>query len=133
MCRSGAAFFNDGRYEILIDAPHGRLRRVLWENWGPATKVNLYLTPEGWIVMLGDGSGLTAIALFEGKAPTEVQDAEAWKADAETWRYLGVAASVRPGLMEFYTPDESPECVPLFGVGGFPHRAMHQREGHCPD
>ena len=120
-----------GRYELLIETPHGRLRRVLWENWGPATNVNLYLTPEGWIATLGDGGGPAAIALFEDKAPIEVSDAEIWTSRSEAWRYLGVAVFVGSGVMELHTPDESPECVPLFGVGHGPHRAAHQTEGSC--
>lgn len=120
----------EGRYEVLVATQHGRLRRILWEDWGPAQRASLYLTPEGWLAILGGGGDATIIAIPENARPFEVPRTELQNVRSETWHYVGAVDRANRRL-RFFSPDDQSECFPMFGEGNSPYRKAHQVEGSC--
>lgn len=121
----------DGGYVIVVETSHGRLRHRLWEDWGPADRTSLYVTPEGWVVALGGGGEDTMITIAGASAPVLVDIGERRRTNSETWRYVG-AVDRQDRRLRFFAPSEQAECFAMFGAGSSPYRREHQVEHFCP-
>jgi hypothetical protein len=121
---------SDGRFELLVENGYGEARHTLWEDWGPAQRVSLYLTPKGWLVALGGGGMDQMFDLQPDLPPRWVEDADRWAGDGADWTYIGAVDRAADSL-RFYSAAEQAECVPMFGVGESPYRKAHQAEGFC--
>jgi hypothetical protein len=62
----------EGRLMLKVSTRRGSLRTDLWRDWGPAQRVSLYLTPEGWLVALGGGGTAIMVDLKSPGGPREV-------------------------------------------------------------
>jgi hypothetical protein len=121
----------DGGYVIVVETPHGRIRHKLWEDWGPADRTSLYVTPEGWVVALGGGGEDTMIAITGASAPALVAARERGRTNPDAWLYIG-AVDVQDRRLRFFAPSEQAECFAMFGAGASPYRKDHQAEHFCP-
>ena len=126
--------WSEGRFEVVVQTPSGTVRDVLWEDWGPAQRASLYLTPEDWLVVLGGGGVARMIDLSAGGAPRVVPSREQLRQKSELWTYLGVVDRViekREARLRFFDPSTQPECIPLYGAGSSPYRIAFQDTGFC--
>ncbi len=121
---------SEGRFEILVETPKGTERRVLWEDWGPAQRASLYLTPNNWLVVMGGGGDTEMIALSSGSAPRWVPYNQRPRQGGEDWTYLGAVDRSVDHLV-YYSPVHQRECIPLYGAGSSPYRKAHQDEHYC--
>lgn len=104
---------SDGRFELRVENHNGEARHMLWEDWGPAKRVSLYLTPKGWLVALGGGGMAEMFELRPELPPRWVDDSEQPITDGADWTYIGVVDRSDDGL-RFYSPSEQQECVPTY-------------------
>lgn len=117
---------------VVVETPQGRLRHEMWENWGPATRASLYVTPEGWLVVLGGPAVATMISVSDGTPPTLVEEDERTRTRSEAWRYIGaVDKDERTRRLRFYSSAEQRECFEMYGEGESPYRKDHQAESFC--
>jgi hypothetical protein len=126
--------FSEGRFEIVVTSPEGSARSVLWEDWGPAQRASLYLTPDNWLVVLGGGS-INEMIEIPASAPPKIVPHERRPRDAgDQWAYLGAVDRGYVGgvvRLKFFSPSEQPECVPMYGEGRSPYRVQHQESRPC--
>lgn len=112
----------EGRYTIKVSNDVGSTRRELWEDWGPAQRMSLYLSPEGWVVVLGGPTH--AVATTTQGLPKEVPYPALFASDSGRWRFLGTAFG-RSTL--FRKASEERECVDVLGSLPMPWRRYYQR------
>lgn len=117
---------------VVVETPQGRLRHEMWENWGPATRASLYVTPEGWLVVLGGPAVATMISVSGGGPPALVAEDERKRTRSESWLYIGaVDKEEKTRRLRFYSPGEQRECFAMYGEGESPYRKDHQVERSC--
>lgn len=114
-------------YFLTVDTPRGSISTELWTNWGPARSINLYQTPENWLVGIGGGGASVIIDVMNPSGPKSVDRAERVRTNDENWKYLG-----RAYISKFITAREKPECIELFGAGDSPYRKKFQAQSFCP-
>jgi hypothetical protein len=117
---------SDGRFELLVENGQGKLRSVLWENWGPAYRVSLYLTPDRRLVVGGGGGIVEMFEILADAPPRPVADAAWAGTDGEDWQYLGVVDRAGSTL-RFFSSAEQKECLPMYtDESDSPYRKSHQ-------
>ncbi len=116
---------------IVVENVHGKTDRRMWEDWGPASRASVYLTPENWLVVAHPGGGATAVTLNSERAPEEISYFAVKRSPSERWRFIGTVDRTRQGDLRYYSPDEVRECIPLFGAGSAPFRIDHQDQRDC--
>ncbi|MFD1332497.1 hypothetical protein ACFQ4O_10855 [Methylopila musalis] len=105
---------------------------LLWKNWGPATRANIYRTEENWLVVLGGGGAAEMFQTSAGGRIVPVPWSDRKRTDDRRWTYVGAADLRFKREPRFYTPQELPECFALFGAGSSPYRLEHQAPSRCP-
>lgn len=113
-------------FRLRVDTPRGSMSTELWSDWGPASDINLYQTPENWLVGIGGGGTSVIIDVMNPNGPSLVLGAKQAKTNDEDWTYLGLAAGD-----SFIPANEKPECIALFGAGYSPYRKKFQVEHLC--
>lgn len=121
---------SEGRFEILLSNQHGSARKVLWEDWGPAQRVSLYISRDGRLIVLGGGGIAEMFLLPRSSAPGWLTYRQRPKEDGNDWHYLGAVDRDNRDL-EFLRPVAQRECVPLYGAGTSSYRKAHQDRGSC--
>jgi hypothetical protein len=121
---------SEGRFEIVVTTPSGNERHSLWEDWGPAQRVSLYLTADRRLVALGGGGIAEMIVIPLRTKPKWIPYANRPRENGDDWTYLGAIDRYRKHLL-FYMPSQQKECVPLYGAGFSPYRKSHQDEHSC--
>jgi hypothetical protein len=121
---------SEGRFEFAVETPHGSEKHKLWEDWGPAQRVSIYVTPDKRFVALGGGGIAEMFAVSPQAKPEWIPYAQRPKENGENWIYLG-AVDRHARHLVFYEPSQQQECVPLYGAGSSPYRQSHQNGGHC--
>lgn len=122
--------FNGTDLKLVVETPAGSAEHQLWTDWGYAGRINLYRTPDDWLVALGGGEVARMFELKASTRPRAVSSREKPSSDSETWTYLGAIDRDHPGAWRFFSPEEKSECFATFGFGGSPHRAERQAL-HC--
>ncbi|MET7244821.1 hypothetical protein ABZT49_15790 [Methylobacterium sp. EM32] len=119
-------FIEPQPYVLRIDTPYGTLSAKLWVNWGPARTINLYRTPEDWLVGIGGGGDAVMIDVVDKSGPRMLTDKERNKTDDEKWIFLGYASADG-----FISASRLPECIELLGEGYTPYRKKYQNQHFC--
>lgn len=113
-------------FVLRVDTPHGTISKKLWADWGPASDINLYQTPENWLVGIGGGGDTVIVDVMDTSGPRSVIGDEQYRTNDENWKYLGVAVG------DGFIPAESkPECIALLGAGYTKYRKKFQVEHFC--
>lgn len=113
-------------FVLRVDTPRGSLSAELWADWGPASDINLYQTPENWLVGIGGGGTTVLIDVMNSSGPRLLIGAEQDKTNDADWKYIGVAVGD-----SFVSASRIPECIALFGSGYSPYRKKFQAEQFC--
>lgn len=113
-------------FVLRVDTPHGTISTKLWADWGPASDINLYQTPEDWLVGIGGGGETVIVDVMSPSGPRFVIGDEQKKTNDEDWKYLGVAAG-----SGFSPAQSTPECIALLGAGYTPYRKKYQVQDFC--
>lgn len=123
----------DETFWLVVQTPRGATKRRLWSNWGPATRVNFYRTPDEWLVVLGGGGDSEMVDVNDPKAGEDVFKPRVSSSDSATWTYLGAVDRPRrePKARRFFSPAELRECFAMFGAGYSPYRVSRQAESRC--
>lgn len=117
------SFDSDGRYEAVVETPSGSAQHLLWNDWGPAQRANLYLTHDRRLVVIGGGGQSEMFSLPPHSPPKWVPYNQRPRESGDDWTYLGATA------VDHRVPQE--ECIALFGAGSSPYRKAHQSEHSC--
>ena len=125
--QSWAGFVSSNPYVLIVDTPRGSLSESLWEDWGPAGSMNLYRTPEEWLVIIGAGGQDRFVNVVDPAGPRLVSRQDLPRTNDKDWVYLGILI-VGVGLG---SPSEWPECLELLGAGESPYRKKYQVEHSC--
>ena len=118
------------RLMIAVQNSRGRVSRTLWVDWGPAHRVNLYLTSEGWLAALGGGGDAEMFEIPSGARPRWIPYDNRPRSDGRDWQYIGVIDQFE-GKLKYFSPAQSTECLPMYGAGFSPYRKVHQAEHDC--
>ena len=122
---------SEGRHELLVRTPRGSVRRVMWEDWGPAQRTSLYLTPGRHLVAIGGGSVAAVVTVDAGARPA-LGRLDGAERESERWRYLGaVDRDDRRGYF-LWPPNQFRECNAEFGAGSIPYRRTAVEHDFCP-
>lgn len=105
-------------YVLRVDTAAGSLSMPLWNNWGPARRINLYRTPAGSIAVAGAGDYGWVIDLAPNGSPRHGQHGAI--TDASDWTYIGAVLDQAWGELAFASATALPECIPLYGEGRAP-------------
>ncbi|BCM84151.1 hypothetical protein mvi_26120 [Methylobacterium indicum] len=119
-------FVKSQPYALRVDTPHGTVSKELWTDWGPASTINLYRTPEDWLVGIGGGGDTVVIDVVDRAGPRIVYGSELDKTDDEKWIFLGYASAGG-----FVPASRMPECVELLGAGYTRYRKKYQNPHFC--
>lgn len=104
---------SDGLFRLVVKSPKGAVSKDMWQNWGPATRANFYLTPDNHLAVLGpSGLGETLVVATD-RGPIFSEPATL---NSELWTYIGATDRRYPGRgYRFYSPQEMPECLDRLG------------------
>jgi hypothetical protein len=111
-----ASFETDGSHWMTVSNEHGKLVAHLFEDWGPAHRSNYYITPEGWLAVLGAGDLVALIELPSDGPPRPVPWSARSAIDAdrsESWSYIGAVDGFGS---DGYLPPTITECLRSFGM-----------------
>lgn len=124
---------SEGRFEIVVTTPRGTVRRELWEDWGPAQRVSLYLTHRRQLVAMGGGVYTEMVAIPPDSPPKSIALATRPRDNGDDWRYLGAVdrRDAHLAQLSFRSAVQEAECLPLYGEGLSPYRKSHQQSGFC--
>ncbi|MBL6455022.1 hypothetical protein JMJ55_06780 [Belnapia sp. T6] len=109
--------FHTSQWRMRVSTPNGSALQEMWENWGPATRANIYRTPLGSVAIAGAGSYGWVIEFAADGKPRPGGHREL--ADASQWTYIGAVVQ-RDSALVFVSPTQLPECVETFGEGTIP-------------
>lgn len=121
--------FSTEQFVLRVDSPDGTTNAVLWENWGPAHRVSLYIAPNERLIALGGGGKAQAFDVSKSKPPQQVD--LVYGEDSSGWRYIGVVDYDEQRQLRFFLPSEERECVPMYGAGQSPYRLVYQDQNNC--
>lgn len=125
------SFETDGSHWMTVSNEHGKLVEHLFEDWGPAQRSNYYITPEGWLAVLGAGDLVALVELPSDGPPRPVPWSERSAEDeesSESWRYIGAVDGFKP--TKYISPTVT-ECVQSFGLAEI-YRKKHVGGGCSP-
>ncbi|WP_336978510.1 hypothetical protein [Brevundimonas nasdae] len=130
---------NDGKllvsYRVRVSTPsfeasainaYGGSHQKLWDDWGPAKRGNIYVTPDDRIVVIGSGGFVSMFEMHNGKAPRLLKEKLPPTEDGQDWKYLGAFVLSDGGNLVFARPSEMSEHIELLGGGGSPYRLAAQ-------
>jgi len=118
------------RYELIVETKRGSVSKRLWEDWGPQTHANLYITPDNWLIVIDGIGGDSAVEFKPGQPPRLVDWTEYRTADSDKWQYFG-SVGWEWKTYRFFAPFERAECISNFGVDGSRFRTAYQVAGRC--
>ena len=100
----------------------GSASASLWEDWGPARRANIYRTTDGSVAVIGAGSLAGVIGLPATGRPVALTHPDT--RDGDAWQYLGGVVQ-SGGRLAFVPAEILRECIPLYGLGSVPVRAVY--------
>ncbi len=118
------------RYNLNVGTKYGSISKDMWEDWGPQTHANLYITSEDWLVIIDGMGGSSAVEFKPGQPPRLMNPTEYRAADSDRWQYFG-SVGWEAKAYRFFAPFQRAECISNFGVDGGPFRVAYQVAGRC--
>ena len=122
---------SNGRFELVVRNDRGEVRQMLWRDWGPAQRTNLYWAEGQRVIAIGGPGVIEMVDLPPGAPPRWIEPADHPQDDGAGWTYLG-AVDRRNRNLVFLPASIERECIALFGVGSQNYRAAAQAQHHCP-
>lgn len=114
------------RFEASVINPHGSAHLKLWEDWGPANRGNVYVTPDKRVVVIGSGGFVYMFEMHKGKSPRAIKEHLPPQEDGREWEYLGAFILSDSGKLEFFSPSAANEHIALLGGGSIAYRRAAQ-------
>ncbi|MDQ1193877.1 hypothetical protein QE419_002643 [Brevundimonas vesicularis] len=113
-------------FEASAINAYGSAHQKLWEDWGPANRGNVYMTPDDRVVVIGSGGFVFMFEMHDGEAPKAIEEVWPPKEDGRDWNYLGTFILSDDGDLVFAPPNVMREHIDLLGADSTPYRLAAQ-------